>query len=356
MARPTPTSTAQGRLILDVGHADPKRRMVVRDGVEVPLTRREAQLLAYLAAQRPRAVPVGELLEEVCGLRADTATHTVQTAIYTLRRKIERVPRHPRHLLLAATRAYTFVEAEWRGTHAVLTTVELLAGVDSRSAAAVIETLLASGTPLSHAERVQLSVVLGGIAQRRGDLSTARRAVANLSGVPERMRARGHLVRAMVAYRRGDTAVADSECATARTALMDGGRAEAIWTFHDTMTLTTDPVDACAFDGPVAVLTDTFTASAAEVFTLAMRAQPGVTIVGEPSMGAFSDGVNRELPNGWVYGIAIGDWRDGNDVSFEGQGVPVDVAALDDGADLGWLEQVAQHHLQVTEVELAESL
>ncbi|MEM6928001.1 MAG: winged helix-turn-helix domain-containing protein, partial [Myxococcota bacterium] len=133
------TQVSPGRLALEIGYADPERRLVRRDGEDVPLTTREADILAYLAAARPRPVTVGELLEEVCGLRADTATHTVQTTIYTLRRKIERIPRRPRHLLRAETRAYTFVEAEREGLDAVFATVGLLESIDGRGAASVIE-------------------------------------------------------------------------------------------------------------------------------------------------------------------------------------------------------------------------
>ncbi|MEM6931128.1 MAG: S41 family peptidase, partial [Myxococcota bacterium] len=118
---------------------------------------------------------------------------------------------------------------------------------------------------------------------------------------------------------------ADRSRVTVRARLRDGPEHD---DFTDPISFTTDPVEACGFGGRVAVLTDTFTSSAAEVFTMAMRVQPRVTIIGEPSMGALSDAVNRELPNGWVYGIAIGDWRDDDDVSFEGRGVPVDIPAL----------------------------
>lgn len=118
---------------------------------------------------------------------------------------------------------------------------------------------------------------------------------------------------------------ADRSQVTVRARLRNGPDHE---DFTDWVEFSTDPVDGCAFDGPVVVLTDTFTSSAAEVFAMAMRAQPRSTLMGERSMGAISDAVNRELPNGWVYGVAVGDWRNGDGESFEGVGVPIDVEVL----------------------------
>ena len=100
------------------------------------------------------------------------------------------------------------------------------------------------------------------------------------------------------------------------------------------------PDPSCAWRRPVVLLTDAFTVSAGEVFSLAMVDLPGVKHVGEATTGSFSDAIGRELPNGWVYGVSVGDWRDENDVSYEGAGVQpeVDVVntveAQSDGRDL----------------------
>lgn len=110
--------------------------------------------------------------------------------------------------------------------------------------------------------------------------------------------------------------------------------------FDDPIRWSLEPEPSCAFDGPVVLVSNQFAASAAEVFSLAMVRLPQVTHIGEHTQGAFSDVVARELANGWVYGISIGDWRDADDVSHEGRGVvpSIDVVntveANRDGRDL----------------------
>ncbi|MFT6822056.1 MAG: carboxyl-terminal processing protease [Myxococcota bacterium] len=99
------------------------------------------------------------------------------------------------------------------------------------------------------------------------------------------------------------------------------------------------PSESCRYDGEVLLLTNIFVFSSAEVFTMAMVGLPGVTHIGEHTAGSFSDKVKRELPNGWVYGLSIGDWRDADGVNHEGFGiVPTvervnPVAAVEEGRD-----------------------
>jgi hypothetical protein len=52
---------------------------------------------------------------------------------------------------------------------------------------------------------------------------------------------------------------------------------------------------------PITVLTNRNTASAAEVFVLAMRTLPNVTHAGERTAGASGHTDTRRLPNGWQY-------------------------------------------------------
>ena len=58
------------------------------------------------------------------------------------------------------------------------------------------------------------------------------------------------------------------------------------------------PAGRKPFLGKVVVLTNDRTASAGDVFALAMRQLPHVTIVGEPSEGIFSDMYSKTLMNG----------------------------------------------------------
>jgi len=77
---------------------------------------------------------------------------------------------------------------------------------------------------------------------------------------------------------------------------------------------------------PIVLLTSASTVSAAEVFSLAMRSLNHVTLMGESTQGAFSDELEKKLPNGFeisfsneIYLSPEGEW-------FEGSGVPVDIS------------------------------
>jgi hypothetical protein len=85
---------------------------------------------------------------------------------------------------------------------------------------------------------------------------------------------------------------------------------------------------------PVVLLTHRFTISAAETFTLSMALLDNVTIVGDTTSGAFSDAIQRFLPNGWVYAISVGEWRNAEGISFEGVGYPPDIVIKNDSTDV----------------------
>jgi len=73
---------------------------------------------------------------------------------------------------------------------------------------------------------------------------------------------------------------------------------------------------------PLVLLTNRSTVSAGETLALAMRILPQLTTLGDTTTGAFSNAVNRELPNGWLYSMSIGDWRAADGTSYEGRGIP----------------------------------
>lgn len=85
---------------------------------------------------------------------------------------------------------------------------------------------------------------------------------------------------------------------------------------------------------PVVVLTHRFTISARETFCLAMRPLQQVTFVGDTTAGAFSNQINREMPNGWGYSLSIGEWRDADGYSFEGIGIHPDILVQNQEEDL----------------------
>ena len=68
-------------------------------GQRIRLTEKEAAILLYLHRAGNRAVPRAELLGEVWGYSSAVTTHTLETHIYRLRRKIEPDPQVSRLLL-----------------------------------------------------------------------------------------------------------------------------------------------------------------------------------------------------------------------------------------------------------------
>lgn len=87
-----------------------------------------------------------------------------------------------------------------------------------------------------------------------------------------------------------------------------------------------EPSKGTRFTGPVYVLTTDETVSAAEVLTLALRALPNVTHVGEPTRGVLSDELEKELPNGWLLTLSNEVYTDSDGKLWEGKGIPPEVA------------------------------
>lgn len=85
------------------------------------------------------------------------------------------------------------------------------------------------------------------------------------------------------------------------------------------------PSEPALFTQPVYLLTNSFTASAAEIFTLAMRTLPQVTVIGEATSGGLSDVMERQLPSGLMFGLSNQRYiaADGN--LYEGVGIPPDI-------------------------------
>jgi len=77
--------------------------------------------------------------------------------------------------------------------------------------------------------------------------------------------------------------------------------------------------------GPVILLTTRYTASAAEIFTLAMRELPQVVTLGEPTSGGLSDVMTSTLPNGWVLGLSNQVYETNDGGAYEATGIPPDV-------------------------------
>ena len=69
------------------------------------------------------------------------------------------------------------------------------------------------------------------------------------------------------------------------------------------------------------LLTSEVTVSAGEIFTMAMRALPSVTHIGEATSGALSDILPKPLPNGWSLRLSHEIYEDGYRILWEGRGV-----------------------------------
>ncbi len=82
------------------------------------------------------------------------------------------------------------------------------------------------------------------------------------------------------------------------------------------------PGERPRYTGPVYLLTSNVTVSAAEVFTMAMRALPNVTHVGQATRGSLSDVLTKQLPNGWSVTLSNEVYLDAAGKAWEGAGIP----------------------------------
>lgn len=86
------------RITLGAAEIDFEAFKATRDGKDLKLSRREFDLLLYLAEREGAVVPRSELLREVWGFPEEPSTRAVDYAIRRLRVKIERDPHNPRHI------------------------------------------------------------------------------------------------------------------------------------------------------------------------------------------------------------------------------------------------------------------
>ena len=103
-ARPVRDTIALGDIIVDF-----RRMQATRSGRDLGLSFRELELLQYLAEREGGVVSRHELLSELWGYEDSPLSRTVDMAIGRLRRKIERDPHAPRHLLTAHGGGYRLV-------------------------------------------------------------------------------------------------------------------------------------------------------------------------------------------------------------------------------------------------------
>jgi two-component system alkaline phosphatase synthesis response regulator PhoP len=95
---------------------DRDHRKVTRAGTIVPLTPKEYALLAALIARNSAVVAREELLREVWGYDPEVVSRTLDTHLAELRRKLEKDPHHPRHILTLPKQGYRLVLGSEEGT------------------------------------------------------------------------------------------------------------------------------------------------------------------------------------------------------------------------------------------------
>ncbi len=81
-------------------------RTVLRDGAPVALTPKEYDLLLALIRRDGACITRTELLTEVWGYSAEVMSRTVDTHVAELRRKLERDPADPQHILTVRKTGY----------------------------------------------------------------------------------------------------------------------------------------------------------------------------------------------------------------------------------------------------------
>jgi carboxyl-terminal processing protease len=94
------------------------------------------------------------------------------------------------------------------------------------------------------------------------------------------------------------------------------------------------PQGAAQFTGPIVLLTCDSVFSGGEVFAMAMKQLPHVTIIGDDTNGIFSYQLEKKLPNGWRYRLSYQIYFSADMVCYEGRGVPVDIRLLNRRSDI----------------------
>jgi hypothetical protein len=111
---------------------------------------------------------------------------------------------------------------------------------------------------------------------------------------------------------------------TAREVLSKRARDGDGWTPWFNATLTPAPSEVY-LGQPVVLLTSRLTGSGAEIFTMAMRDLPQVTVMGENTGGGLSDILGVSLPNGWKFGLSNQEYATSDGSIYEATGIPPEI-------------------------------
>jgi len=108
--QPEEEAAGAGRLQLGRLVIDQERYVVLLDGVKQDLTRKEFELLRFLARARGRVFTREYLLEQIWGYDFAGDSRTVDVHIRHLRQKLERLPGAPRYIETVRGVGYRFRE------------------------------------------------------------------------------------------------------------------------------------------------------------------------------------------------------------------------------------------------------
>jgi len=95
-----------------------------------------------------------------------------------------------------------------------------------------------------------------------------------------------------------------------------------------------EPQGDVQFTGPIALLTCDSVFSGGEVFALAIKQLPYVTVIGDRTNGIFSYQLEKKLPNGWNLCLSYQIYFSADMVCYEGKGVPVDIELRNSMVDI----------------------
>jgi two-component system alkaline phosphatase synthesis response regulator PhoP len=107
LRRPGPRRKAE-TLAFGIVRIQIQARQVFKGGREVPMTRKEFDLLVYLLEHRGEIVTRERLLDHVWGYERFPTTRTVDTHVLRLRRKFEADPDRPAFILTVHGQGYKF--------------------------------------------------------------------------------------------------------------------------------------------------------------------------------------------------------------------------------------------------------
>lgn len=78
------------------------KELIDQQGTHIKLTEKETDILCYLYSAKSQVVTREKLLSEVWGYNSHVTTHTLETHMYRLRKKIELDPSHAEYLITEA--------------------------------------------------------------------------------------------------------------------------------------------------------------------------------------------------------------------------------------------------------------